>query len=60
MIKVVEHDVSGETKVMGFDHQPYSSNPCGAPEEIANAVFAGLAMNVPDFDLRNTEWRDGL
>lgn len=60
MIKIVEHDISGETKIMGFDHMPYSSNSCGAPEEIAQAVFAGFAINVPDFDLRTTEWRDGV
>lgn len=60
MIKIVEHEVSGETKVMGFDHQPYSSNSCGAPKEVADAVFAGFAFNVTDFDLRNIEWRNSL
>lgn len=56
MIKIVQHETSVETRVMGFDHQPYSTNPCGAPAAIEQAVRTGFGFNVTDFDLRNTEW----
>lgn len=60
MIKIVQHETSVETRVMGIDAQPYSSNACGAPDDIADAVYAGFGRNVTDFDLRMTEWRDDV
>ena len=58
MIKIIEHFVSGETKIMGYDHPPYSHNGCGAPDEIVNAVQTGFGFNVTDIDCRQIEWRD--
>jgi len=43
---------------MGYDHPPRSFNPCGAPDDVADAVRAGFARNITDFDLRDCEWRD--
>ena len=60
MIKIIEHDTTGETRVMGIDCQPYSGMACGAPEPVADAVRAGLGLNVTDFDLRTFEWRDEI
>lgn len=57
-IKIVQHFTSVETRVMGYDHQPFSSNGYGAPQDMTDAVFAGFAMNIFDFDLRDTEWED--
>jgi len=58
VIKIIEHDCTGETRVMGIDCQPYSGNSCGAPEPVADAVRAGFGLNVTDFDLRTFEWHD--
>jgi hypothetical protein len=60
VIKIIQHETSVETRVMGFDHMPRSFNPCGAPDDIADAVRAGFGRNVTDFDLRDTEWRDDV
>lgn len=57
-IKIVQHETSVETRVMGYDHSPFSSNGCGAPDDVTDAVFAGFGLNVFDFDLRDTEWED--
>lgn len=56
MIKIVEHNESGETRVMGFDHLPFSFNRCSAPEEVADAVKQGFGLNVPDLDVRDVDW----
>jgi hypothetical protein len=58
MITIIEHNDTGETKVMGEDHSPYSYSALNVPVEVANAVRAGFAMNVRDFDCRTTEWHD--
>jgi hypothetical protein len=57
-VKIVQHDTSVETRVMAFDHNPYSVNPNGAPDEIADAVRAGFGLNIPEFDARQTEWSE--
>jgi len=56
VIKIVEHDTSVETKVMGLDHLPYSCNFTGVPDAISLAVLGGFAFNIPEFDCRATEW----
>lgn len=60
MIKVIQHDTIGATTVMAYDHAPYSSNPSGAPQEVAEAVRAGFGLNLPDFDCRCVEWREDV
>jgi hypothetical protein len=57
-VKVIDHNETGRTLVFGFDHPQYSHNPCGAPDEIVNAVYAGFGKTVPEFDFRTFEWRD--
>lgn len=58
MIKIVEHETSVETKVMAFDHDPYSTNTTGVPAEIADAARAGFALYLSDIDCRAIEWRE--
>ena len=55
-IKIVQHDTSVETRVMAYDHDPYSANTTGVPEEVVAAVKQGFAKNIPEFDCRLTEW----
>jgi hypothetical protein len=52
----IEHDNSADTIVMAYDHQPYSSNTSGVPDDVVDAVKQGFAKNVPEFDCRQTEW----
>ena len=58
MIKIIEHESAVETRVMGFDKQPYSGNACGAPDDMADAARSGFGFFLPDFDVRTFEWRD--
>jgi hypothetical protein len=60
VIKIVHHtgDVSADTRVMGLDHLPYACNSTGVPYDVAIAVRAGFAFNVPEFDCRQTEWEE--
>ena len=55
-IKIVQHDTSVETRVMAYDHDPYSFNVTGVPEEVVAAVKQGFAKNIPEFDCQQTEW----
>jgi hypothetical protein len=59
-IKIIQHETSVETRVMGYDHMPYSVNPNGAPAAIEHAVRTGFAFNITDFDLRTTEWSENV
>lgn len=56
MIKKIQHEVSVETLVMAYDHQPYSSNTAGIPVEVADAVRTGFGFNIFDLDCRQMEW----
>ena len=58
MITVIEHRDTGETKVMGFDHEPFSVNRTGVPPTIFDAALQGLGENIPEFDCRVFEWQD--
>ena len=58
MIKIIEHESAVETRVMAFDHSTYSANPCGAPDDMADAARTGFGFFLPDFDVRTFEWRD--
>lgn len=55
-IKIVQHDTSVETRVMAYDHAPYSCNTTGVPGDVVAAVKQGFAKNIPEFDCRQTEW----
>ena len=55
-IKIIQHDTSVETQVLAFDHNPYSFNVMGIPEDVVTAVKQGFAKNIPEFDARLTEW----
>lgn len=57
-MKIIQHDTSVETRVLAFDHDPYSSNAMGVPAEIAEAQRGGLGLCLPDFDARTTEWEN--
>jgi hypothetical protein len=56
----IEHDCTGDTKVSGLSCPPYSSQSCGAPEEVKKAVRRGFGASVPEFDMRTFEWRDDV
>jgi hypothetical protein len=56
MIKIIEHEHSVQTVVLGFDHQPYSSNVSRLPEAVANASFAGFSNFPFDLDVREIDW----
>lgn len=57
-VRIIEHRDTGETRVMGYDHPPYSHNPCGAPDAVVLAVRGGFGLTVPEFDMRTFEWQD--
>lgn len=46
------------TKLLAYDHQPYSSNASGMPDAIANAARLGTVRWLDDIDLRQLEWQD--
>jgi hypothetical protein len=56
VIRIIQHETSVETRILAFDHQPYSSNTAGVPDDVVDAVKQGFAKNVPEFDCRQTEW----
>lgn len=56
MIRIIEHNDTGETRVLGEDHLPFSFNRGTAPEEVAEAVKQGFGLNVPDLDVRDVDW----
>ena len=60
MIKIIEHRETGETKVLAFDHQPYSANRVGVPPTVFDAALQGLGQNVLEFDCRVFEWSDEI
>jgi hypothetical protein len=55
-VKIIQHETSVETRIMAYDHAPYSRNMTGVPEDIVVAVKQGFAKNIPEFDCRQTEW----
>ena len=60
MMKVIQHETSVETRILAFDHDPYSGTALGVPNEVADAQRAGFGLHVPDFDARVMEWRDDV
>lgn len=58
MITIIEHRETGETKVMGYDHEPFSMNRTGVPPIVFDAALQGLGENIPEFDCRCCEWKD--
>jgi len=43
---------------MAFDHEPYSNNATGLPNDIAEAQRQGAATWLDDVDFRQIEWMD--
>ena len=60
MIKIIQHTTSVETRILAFDHDPYSANTMNVPDEIVDAQKTGLGLGIPDFDSRVMEWRDDV
>ena len=60
MIKIIQHNTSVETRVLAFDHDPYSANTMNVPNDIVDAQKSGLGLWLPDFDARTIEWRDDV
>ena len=58
MIRIIQHDTSVETRILGCDHQPYSYTALNVPDEIRDAVRGGFCLNLPEFDCRLVEWRE--
>ena len=58
MIKIVQHETSVETRILAFDHDPYSTSALNVPDEMADAQRAGFALHLQDIDARDIEWRE--
>ena len=58
MIRIIQHETSVETRILGVDHQPYSYTALNVPPEVAEAARGGLGLNLSDFDCRIIEWRE--
>lgn len=56
MVRIIQHETSVETRILAFDHNPYSANSTGIPPEIAEAQRAGLGFHLPEFDARQVDW----
>jgi hypothetical protein len=59
-MKIIQHHTSVETRVLAFDHEPYSANTQNIPDEVVDAQKMGLGLWIPDFDARVIEWRDDV
>ena len=57
-IRIVQHDTSVETRVMGFDHTPYSATHAGVPDAVVDAIRTGFGLTQPEFDARLIDWSE--
>jgi len=44
------------SRVHGRDHNPYSMDQTGVPDEVVDAVHQGFGVFIDDFDARQIEW----